>query len=673
MTDFIRCAAEFRNCVITFDGCKKLCGNGIDFFDWPGISNAITTWVFPIIGILLQGPFESNRTKSTLLALLRWVGSPISSLSYILWNIKVSGRAALMVDMATKYDDRPKKEPTFSGIRDSFYILSVMNQYTINPKMRKGSEAAEKLLRIALFDVNLRVDGEDIVKLRGEIADVLRQCRKRGVVSVFISMGWFLFSLGISIQAGICSGSSRLRHKPDGLGLGLMLGWIPVLILCSIVDRNPADSATVENRLNQLLYGVWESYLATSLRERTPNNQTSRSVSPHDTGETPSSSPSGRRHSIFGPRDVNSQVISSSSQERSQSLSEPAIPVSSRTVDCGDPRDQNSREDHPEPAQQDERRGASHSTAPEQRQNAEEWIAKLSGEACFGRKFFTGFGGQGRRRWHYGVAYTIVAGIEDEFVKAHGRDWLQVPNARQMLVKGPDESYGIFYFDARELWQIASSLTVVTGTIFGAFILNYFTPPVGLGCRSGGYLVFCVWATSIFITEITVWWWTSNFTNDEFAAQKTWERWFFIPAEILSVCWLLYIVIAQTFGLYQNCWCLTWGGWFEFETASFYDPPFAKGYWIGALCLSLVIMCLSFAFIIAEWCTQSHLATEDFENAMDGLQRTRAFKWATSRIRNAVDFVITKFKSITLGQERKSLVWRRGCTRREPVNTDNNV
>jgi hypothetical protein len=184
--------------VITYHGCKELCGGGADIYSWMDIANSITTWVFPIIGILLQAPFESNNTTGMVFALLRWLGSPISSLSYIFWNIKVSGRAALMVDMATRYKEYPLKNSDFPGIRDSFYILTVMNQYTINPKMRKATKAAEKLLRFALFSESL-----ELVKLREKTASSLRKSRKRGVVAVFISMGWFLFSLAISIQAGV--------------------------------------------------------------------------------------------------------------------------------------------------------------------------------------------------------------------------------------------------------------------------------------------------------------------------------------------------------------------------------------------------------------------------------------------------------------------------------------
>lgn len=49
-------------------------------------------------------------------------------MSYTLWNIKVSSTCAMMVDMATDYDTVPDQDSQFAQIRDSFYILSVMNQ-----------------------------------------------------------------------------------------------------------------------------------------------------------------------------------------------------------------------------------------------------------------------------------------------------------------------------------------------------------------------------------------------------------------------------------------------------------------------------------------------------------------------------------------------------------------
>jgi hypothetical protein len=80
---------------ITYAGCTALCGSGSEYYPWVEISATVTTWVLPILGTLLQAPFESNAFWRTVKAINRWIGSPISSLASILWDIEVSGKCAL--------------------------------------------------------------------------------------------------------------------------------------------------------------------------------------------------------------------------------------------------------------------------------------------------------------------------------------------------------------------------------------------------------------------------------------------------------------------------------------------------------------------------------------------------------------------------------------------------
>lgn len=151
--DFVTCASDFFNgsadvfsnyvyrgpvqgilnnaerpILMTVEGCRNLCGTGVDYYSWKDASNTITTWLLPICGLLLQVPYESNKNWATFLVLSRWVGNPVASLSYLFWNIKVTGKCALMVDMATKYDEYPAEGSEFSLMRDSLFILCVMNQ-----------------------------------------------------------------------------------------------------------------------------------------------------------------------------------------------------------------------------------------------------------------------------------------------------------------------------------------------------------------------------------------------------------------------------------------------------------------------------------------------------------------------------------------------------------------
>lgn len=78
-----------------------------------------------------------------------------------------------------------------------------MNQFSIRPDVSVKREA-EGLLRIVLFSKDLQLLNTNIrlATERQRLAKYLRDARKRGVVPVFISTMWFLFSLAISIQAG---------------------------------------------------------------------------------------------------------------------------------------------------------------------------------------------------------------------------------------------------------------------------------------------------------------------------------------------------------------------------------------------------------------------------------------------------------------------------------------
>jgi hypothetical protein len=120
--------------------------------------------------------------------------------------------------MATPYNDLPDEHSDFSSMRDSFYILMNTNQYKMKWPICMTKEA-EGLLRILLFSKDLRLIGSktSLQEKRSKIAKQLRSNRRRGVVPVFISTLWFLFSLGISIQSGRCYNSTLSNRQIPGL------------------------------------------------------------------------------------------------------------------------------------------------------------------------------------------------------------------------------------------------------------------------------------------------------------------------------------------------------------------------------------------------------------------------------------------------------------------------
>lgn len=178
------------------------------------------------------------------------------------------------------------------------------------------------------------------------------------------------------------------------------------------------------------------------------------------------------------------------------------------------------------------------------------------------------------------------------------------------------------------------------------------------------------------------WWYSSLSVKDRLAI--------FVldPGEAINAVWLVYIVIAQTFGAYQNCGCMSsyWGnrgvraypllnselgsltksfqGYIDFDEYNFYVAIGVGAYWGSGVGISVFAMCIAFAFIVAEYCTQSHLSTVDYEKSKRGLSRTRWFKKHTYLFRSIPHLCIGFGKDLwfrVMGKkeihERGSLMW----------------
>jgi hypothetical protein len=96
--------------------------------------------------------------------------------------------------------------------------------------------------------------------------------------------------------------------------------------------------------------------------------------------------------------------------------------------------------------------------------------------------------------------------------------------ARSSLVLGAINDEGLLWFDIREFWQVGSAVLIVLGSCGGAFTLSYFTPTVGLGCRSGGYTIFFCIAMGLLIVEMTVWLILSPYEMDTHWIRRTATR-----------------------------------------------------------------------------------------------------------------------------------------------------
>ncbi|KAF3046168.1 hypothetical protein E8E11_003398 [Didymella keratinophila] len=169
------------------------------------------------------------------------------------------------VDMAVPYDDRPDQDSEFASMRDSFYILMNLKQYKMKSVISMTWEA-ESLLRIALFSKELKLIGthKTLSQKRLKLAHDLRSNRRKGVVPIFLSTLWFIVALGISLEAAFGNLGSNLQAR--NLAMNLFVSWLPILILCSILDRNPVASDDIQRKLNKLVDLVCDSLLDPRIR-----------------------------------------------------------------------------------------------------------------------------------------------------------------------------------------------------------------------------------------------------------------------------------------------------------------------------------------------------------------------------------------------------------------------
>lgn len=254
------------------------------------------------------------------------------------------------------------------------------------------------------------------------MAQSFREERKKGVIPVLISFLWFVFALGLSVELAFNdAGGNATAHD---LAVGLLVGWLPVLIVGCTVDRNLTSADSVLDRLNSLIKEV--------------------------------------RLALLDPDSAHDLMH---------------IEHQSTAIEFAESKVLNNGEVGEEP-------------------------------------FFESFGGQGRTHFHYGVAHPILSSMETKFVAQYGRDWLRNGHkARRAIVVQSRNINGLKMWDPRMVWQIISSILIVAGTVFAAFIISWFTPTVGLSCRTGGYMIYIVIALGALTIELFTWWITHHTTH----------------------------------------------------------------------------------------------------------------------------------------------------------------
>jgi hypothetical protein len=241
---------------------------------------------------------------------------------------------------------------------------------------------------------------------------------------------------------------------------------------------------------------------------------------------------------------------------------------------------------------------------------------------------FAEFAGQGRLRWHRGVAHPILAGIEKSYAVEHGRGWFEhgEPARAAMLIPFADEGFNVM--DRHLLLRIVAAFAIMYGNLGAGFLISYYTPPVGVSCRAFGYLVFSISTLLAAILETIL-----EITSSPNSAARRYGNYSLITLEALNVCWLLATVIAQTFGFYQTCFCLSAGfdrrgGYIQFDDVENNTSDTIFAVWSISVGVAGSILLGSLAYFVIEWLEQGHLNTFDYGNAQKdccGLGDLRGF------------------------------------------------
>jgi hypothetical protein len=301
---------------VTKEGCAAFSGAKKKMYSLDDIADAYLTWVFPLLGgLLLQMPFESGFVATAVL-MARWLGNPAAVLGrtmhiiyrnaqlckvfgwltcdYCSYSCRVGltslGRevACTHITRSAAADDssdvaRQRHEHDFSALCDAFLILTVLNQFDLTegkgyfdyPFAPKLDGQTLSVILFALFARNSDVAGfdnsslplggaaessccsscvrcQDVIRLyrsRAALADFLRTTHRRNIVALFVSVVWFCAAMSISISKAFSGKSLQSMN----LALGLLMSWMPALVMCAVVDRRPTSSRHARQALQQFL------------------------------------------------------------------------------------------------------------------------------------------------------------------------------------------------------------------------------------------------------------------------------------------------------------------------------------------------------------------------------------------------------------------------------------
>jgi hypothetical protein len=225
----------------------------------------VSNWIIPILALLAALPYDSlhrrndgafwyqGRVMKTMGALVNWIGSPQTALTATLFNIHQIRKCFHATEASGE---------GVSGDRDlqplkthAYYVLCCIGQF----KLKEVDAEFLRVLTYGLFmpicDVTVGEGGDadgvadEAIQRRARgyttellqaMAFQLRMLRRRGVYPTFISV--FLFFIAYAISIALAFADVGERTTTHSLAFGILISWLPLLVLFALLDRNPVSA-----------------------------------------------------------------------------------------------------------------------------------------------------------------------------------------------------------------------------------------------------------------------------------------------------------------------------------------------------------------------------------------------------------------------------------------------
>jgi hypothetical protein len=217
----------------------------------------VSNWILPILALLAALPYDSlhgrigneplhqSRVLKTLGALNNWIGSPQTAMTATLFNLHQM-RKCLRETIAFGSGIVSGTETYSAEKMNAYYVLSCVGQFRL-----PGIGEAEFLsaLSYGLFRPMVALNQAEPAtgnaraqewteQLLEEMAFQLKMLRRKGVYPAFLSVFLFFVAYAVSVILAFAD----LGAQSTAQAMAILIGWLPLLVLFSIIDRNPTSA-----------------------------------------------------------------------------------------------------------------------------------------------------------------------------------------------------------------------------------------------------------------------------------------------------------------------------------------------------------------------------------------------------------------------------------------------